>query len=94
MKIKRFHTFYEFAEFLSENKEVFKPSPIKGFIDAVNKIRSTSCGVCKKRNIDIALSTYKNLLDVLSDLDKENIKNLLEVDEVIFYYNNNPMFKL
>ena len=94
MKTKTFETFYELSDFLSENKDVFKGSPIKGFIDAVHKIRSTGCGSCKKRNIDIALSTYQNLLDVLTEIDKENIKNLLDVDTVIFTFKGNPMFKI
>ena len=89
-----FHSFYEFADFLSSNNEVFKKSPFKGFIDAANKIRTTSCGVCKKRNIDIALNVYKNLMEVLTEQDKENIKNLLEVETVMFLFNGNPMFKI
>ena len=89
-----FDSFYQFADFLTEHKEVFKHSPFKGFIDAANKIRSTSCGVCKKRNIDIALNVYQNLMEVLTEQDKENIKNLLEVETVMFLFKGNPMFKI
>lgn len=94
MKEFTFKNFQQFADFLENNRDIFKFSPIKGFIDATNTIRKTHCGSCKRRNIEIADSTYRNLFDVLTEIDKENIKNLLNVDNVIFLYEGNPMYKI
>lgn len=89
-----FNNFREFADFLEQHKDVFKHSPIKGFIDATRQIRTTHCGSCKRRNINIADSTYRKLFEVLTETDKENIKNLLKVETVIFLYEKNPMYKI
>lgn len=92
MKEHVFNNFTEFADFLTNHREYFKTSALVSFLDTITLMRRTNCGSCRRQKIEIADSTYRNLFSILSEQDKKNIKLILEVDSVKFYYQKNPMF--
>lgn len=48
--------------------------------------------MCKRKNITLADETYRNMFTLLTQEDKNQIKSLLNVDSVKFFFNESPMF--
>jgi len=55
-------------------------------------MRTTKCGMCKRKNFNLAEETYRNMFTLLTQEDKNKIKELLNVESVKFFYNEAPMF--
>ena len=87
-----FKSFNEFYDFLSTNNSHFTSTKIQSFMGVVSTARKTSCGMCKRKNFNIADETYINMFTLLTQEDKQNIKSLLNVDSVKFFLNESPMF--
>jgi len=87
-----FKNFNEFYDFLNTNNSHFTSTKIQSFMGVVNTARKTSCGMCKRKNINLADETYRNMFTLLTQEDKIKIKELLNVDSVKFFFNDAPMF--
>jgi len=87
-----FKNFNEFYDFLKTNESHFTNTKIQSFMGVVNTARKTSCGMCKRKNITLADETYRNMFTLLTQEDKNQIKSLLNVDSVKFFFNESPMF--
>lgn len=87
-----FKNFNEFYDFLNTNNSHFTSTKIQSFMGIVNSARKTSCGMCKRKNINLADETYRNMFTLLTQEDKIKIKELLNVETVKFFLNEAPMF--
>lgn len=87
-----FKNFNEFYDFLNTNNSHFTSTKIQSFMGIVNTARKTSCGMCKRKNINLADETYRNMFTLLTQEDKIKIKELLNVESVKFFFNDAPMF--
>ena len=87
-----FKNFNEFYDFLNTNNSHFTSTKIQSFMGVVNTARKTSCGMCKRKNINLADETYRNMFTLLTQEDKIKIKELLNVESVKFFFNDAPMF--
>lgn len=87
-----FKNFNEFYDFLNTNNSHFTSTKIQSFMGIVNTARKTSCGMCKRKNINLADETYRNMFTLLTQEDKLKIKELLNVESVKFFFNEAPMF--
>jgi hypothetical protein len=87
-----FNNFSEFADFLSTNVNEFSNSAFTNLIKTVDTARKTNCGACKRKHVNLAEDTYKNLFTLINQEEKQKIKTLLNVESVKFFYNNAPMF--
>lgn len=87
-----FKNFNEFFDFLNTNSKHFESTKIQSFLGVVNTMRSTKCGMCKRKNFNLAEETYRNMFTLLTQEDKNKIKELLSVDSVKFFFNEAPMF--
>jgi hypothetical protein len=87
-----FKNFNEFYDFLATNNSHFTSTKIQSFMGVVHTARKTSCGMCKRKNFNIADETYRNMFTLLTQEDKQMIKSLLNVDSVKFFMNEAPMF--
>ena len=87
-----FKNFNELYDFLNTNISHFTITKILIFMGVVGTARKTSCGMCKRKNFNIADETYRNMFTLLTQEDKQKIKSLLNVDSVKFFQNESPMF--
>lgn len=87
-----FKNFNEFYDFLEINNAHFTSTKIQSFLGVVKTARKTSCGMCKRKNFNIADETYRNMFTLLTQEDKVKIKELLNVVTVKFFLNDAPMF--
>jgi hypothetical protein len=87
-----FKNFNELYDFLETNNSHFTSTKIQSFMGVVKTARKTSCGMCKRKNFNIADETYRNMFTLLTQEDKVKIKELLNVTAVKFFLNDAPMF--
>ena len=77
-----FKNFNELYDFLNTNSSHFTSTKILSFMGVVGTARKTSCGMCKRKNFNIADETYRNMFTLLTQEDKLKIKSLLNVESV------------
>ena len=87
-----FKNFNELYDFLNTNNSHFTSTKILSFMGVGGTARKTSCGMCKRKNFNIADETYRKMFTLLTQEDKVKIKELLNVDSVKFFQNESPMF--
>ena len=87
-----FKNFNELYDFFNTNSSHFTSTKILSFMGVVGTARKTSCGMCKRKNFNIADETYRNMFTLLTQEDKLKIKEILNVGTVKFFLNDSPMF--